>query len=202
MKTAILLTLISLVACTNHSYSQTMDVSRDSRIEWTGRPLVGTGHHGTIKIVSGFISLSDSELDKFDKGKIIIDMNSIQNTDMPEADGGADLVSHLKSDDFFAVAKYPQAIFEITSMTPLFPFINIQKYNVTGNLTIKGVTRVITFPATLKDTDKGLQFDGTLTIDRTKWNINYKSKSLISTVKDGIIEDEISISFKILFAGC
>ena len=54
----------------------------------------------------------------------------------------------------------------------------------------------------ITDTDKGIQFEATLTIDRTKWNINYKSQSLFSTVKDGIIADEIGISFKLLFAGC
>ena len=90
MKTAILLTLISLVAITIHSYGQIkMDIPRNSKIEWTGRPLVGDGHKGTVNIASGYIELSETEQNKFDKGKIVIDMNSIQNTDMPENDGGA-----------------------------------------------------------------------------------------------------------------
>lgn len=203
MKTAILLTLISLGTFTIHGYSQLkMDVSQNSTIEWTGRPLVGDGHKGTIKIASGFITLSEAEQNKFDKGVIIIDMNSIQNTDMPANDGGTDLVNHLKSEDFFSVKQFPHATLEITSMVPLFPFFQVHKYSVTGNLTIKGVTHTIIFPAIFRDSDKGPQFEGTITIDRTRWGINYKSQSIISTVKDGIIANEINITFKLMFNGC
>lgn len=203
MKTAILLTLISLGTFTIHGYSQLkMDVSQNSTIEWTGRPLVGDGHKGTIKIASGFITLSEAEQNKFDKGVIIIDMNSIQNTDMPANDGGTDLVNHLKSEDFFSVKQFPYATLEITSMVPLFPFFQVHKYSVTGNLTIKGVTHTIIFPAIFRDSDKGPQFEGTITIDRTRWGINYKSQSIISTVKDGIIANEINITFKLMFNGC
>lgn len=203
MKSTILLTLTSLVVFSIQGFSQLkMDVSQNSTIEWTGRPLVGDGHKGTIKIASGFITLSEAEQNKFDKGLIIFDMNSIQNTDMPANDGGTDLVNHLKSDDFFSVKQFPHATLEITSMVPLFPFFQVSKYSVTGNLTIKGVTHTIVFPAIVKDTDKGPQFEGTITIDRTRWGINYKSQSIISTVKNGIIANEINITFKLMFNGC
>lgn len=196
-----ILPIILFIVLSFHVHGQiTLDVSKkDSQLQWSGSPLLGSPHEGTLQIASGSITLSEQKL--ITNGKIVIDMNSLKNTDIKDEQGARDLVDHLKSEDFFAVTQYPQATFELTEMVALFPFTQIRKYSISGKLTIKGITHNIKFPATITDTPKGLQLEARFFIDRTKWNVNYNSKSVFSSLKDGIISDEIGISFKLLFAG-
>lgn len=117
-------------------------------------------------------------------------MNTIVNTD---GDYSQNLVDHLKNEDFFEVNKYPTSSFEITSVmyhnsnntifgSPVY--IRVQ-----GKLTIKGTTRPIRFEAEINPANTII--DGKFKIDRTIYNVNYKSKSTSGFIKDGIISDAI-----------
>ena len=97
--------------------SKTYGISpAESSITWVGTKKLGDSHNGTMKLTQGQLS---AEGDKITSGTFIIDMNSITNVDMAGSDGAGKLEGHLKNEDFFDVAKYPTAMFNITSVTPL-----------------------------------------------------------------------------------
>ncbi len=170
---------------------------KESKLMWMGKPIVGSGHEGTIHLISGSIVTSSSG--QITKGELEVDMNTIKNTDMKPADGGKDLEEHLKNDDFFLVAKFPRANFSILKVVPNAT----GQIKITGLLTIKGVTNQVEFTATTTSSKESITVKGDLIIDRTKWDINYQSKSIFKNLKDGIISDEIKISVDLkFFTGC
>jgi chromosome segregation protein len=110
-----------------------------STVKWIGTKLKGK-HNGTVKIADGNILVKDN---KVVGGKFSLDMTSIDDVDMKDdAKMKAKLEGHLKSEDFFNVEKFPKATFEITTISEEGASVN-----VTGNLTIKDVTKSVTFPA-------------------------------------------------------
>jgi YceI-like domain len=172
----------------------------ESKLQWMGKPLVGGGHEGTIKFISGFITTSASGL--ITRGEFVLDMNTIKNVDIKPESSAKDLEDHLKSEDFFAVAKYPRANFSILKVFPEPTATDPQRVRVTGLLSIKGITNQIVFPATISRNKESVNVKAELTIDRTKWDIIYNSKTFFSTMKDGLISDEIKIVLDLSFPGC
>lgn len=159
----------------------------ESKIEWKGFKPTGT-HNGTIAIKNGEINAND---DVVVSGNFVIDMTTITSLDL-EGKKKADLESHLKGTvegkegDFFNVTKYPEATFEITNMKSL----DDGNYNLSGNLMIKGVNNNITFPVTsTTEGDTLVLKSDTFTIDRTKWNVNYGSKSIFDNLGDAFVND-------------
>lgn len=172
----------------------------ESRLQWIGKPLVGGGHEGTIKFISGSITTAASGL--ITQGEFVLDMNTIKNVDIKPESSAKDLEDHLKSEDFFAVAKYPRANFSILKVVPEPTTSDAQRVRVTGLLSIKGITNQIAFPATINRDKESVNVKAELTIDRTKWDIIYNSKTFFSTMKDGLISDEIKILLDLSFPGC
>lgn len=174
-----------------------------STIEWLGTKPTGQ-HVGTIDIQSGNLILSNGELTG---GSFTIDMNSIVNHDLEEEEWNTKLVNHLKSDDFFSVDKFPTATFEITGVEK-FKGIEEPKQEpqgeeapthlITGNLTIKGITKSITFGA-LVETGNGIVRARTpqFKIDRTEWDVRYQSKKFFDDLKDKFIHDEIALTINV-----
>jgi polyisoprenoid-binding protein YceI len=107
-----------------------------STIGWVGKK-VGGQHNGNIQFKSGQVLVKGSQITG---GTFVVDMTSIKNVDLTDADYNAKLIGHLKSDDFFAVEKNPTATFVITSIKPLKGDANGNNATITGNLTIKGKT--------------------------------------------------------------
>lgn len=173
---------------------------KESKVQWTGKPLVGGGHEGSINFISG--SITTSTAGDITQGEFVLDMNTIKSTDMKPDDGGKDLEEHLKSEDFFSVAKYPQANFSILKIIPESKTGDVQQVKVTGLLTIKRITNMITFPATITRKGETANIQAEITIDRTKWDIIYNSKTFFSNLKDGLISDEIKIVVDLKFDGC
>ena len=128
-------------------------------------------------------------------GAFVFDMNSIVDLDMP-ADNkyNAKLIGHLKSEDFFDVAKYPTAKFKITAVSK-----KDGKLSISGDLTIKDVTKNITFFASLSIANgiSTLTSD-VFTVNRADYNVKYGSKSFFNDLKDKFINDEFEISFKVV----
>lgn len=161
--------------------------TKDSKVYWTGKKV--TGEH------TGYLSLGSGEV-FVDAGKvvgahIIIDLNSMECTDL-EGEWKDKLIGHLKSDDFFSVDKFPNSSFKITSIGGDGDQV------VKGDLTIKGITHEISFPA--KVTLKGdlVEASGTASIDRTKWDIKYGSGKFFSDLGDRMIRDEFEIRFDLV----
>lgn len=162
-----------------------VDASKSS-ITWVGKKLTGS-HNGTIDLQSGSLSFNGKKLAG---GNFVIDMTTIK-----DADKSANLEKHLKADDFFGTDKFASSTFTIKKVAG-----NGNTVNVTGDLTIKGITNSITFPATLV-----WNADGSVTasadkvsVDRTKFGIKYKSKSIFPDVGDKMINDEFELAIKLV----
>jgi polyisoprenoid-binding protein YceI len=171
--------------------SESIKVDVDiSTISWKGfKP--GGEHFGVISISEGSVDLENGNLVG---GSFMFDMNSIVDKDMPaDNEYNAKLVGHLKSSDFFDVAKFPTAKFEITSVAN-----ENGKLNVSGNLTIKAATKNITIPASFVN-ENGLVSlkSDVFTIDRTDFDVRYGSKKFFDDLKDKFINDEFEISFDV-----
>ena len=165
-----------------------------SQIVWTGAKLAGGQHTGTISLQSGELSLNDGQLVG---GKFVIDMNSINNVDQKPGEGKEKLEGHLKSGDFFEVEKFPTGEFEITSVAAVSGQEDAT-HNITGNLTMKGITKSITIPAKVVVAPPQVNaVTPQFTIDRTQWDIKFQS-GLIGTAKDKIINDEIGLKLIIV----
>lgn len=79
----------------NVLFAKKLDINTEkSTIEWTGEKITGK-HMGTISIESGFL---DVKKDMVSGGKVVINMNSITNTDIENEDYSQKLVAHLKDD--------------------------------------------------------------------------------------------------------
>ena len=91
------------------------------------------------------------------------------------------LTNHLKSPDFFEVRKYPTAKFESTK---------IDASTVTGKLTLHGVTKDITFPATIEVTDSGLKLNAEFTLDRSEFGMTYDPKKVENKVMMTVVVGE------------
>jgi len=157
-----------------------------STITWIGKKVTGS-HNGTIALQSGTLNVDGK---KVTGGTFTIDMNSIK-----DADGSAKLEGHLKADDFFGTAKFPTSTFVITKVAG-----SGAKLTVTGNLTIKGITKPVTFPATVAVNDDGTvsALAGKITVDRTKYDIRYGSKSFFDSIGDKAIDDNFEIGVKLV----
>ena len=137
--------------------------TQKSSVEWIGKK-IGGQHNGNIQLKNGMIDYKNNQIQS---GSFTIDMNSITCTDLEDEGYNQKLVGHLKSDDFFGVNKYPTASFKVTESST---FKN-DKANVSGDLTIKGLTQKITFEVSK---NKNV-FTATLDIDRSKHNVKYGS---------------------------
>lgn len=162
-----------------------------STIEWKGTKPTGS-HNGTVDLSTGSLNIENG---KIKGGEFIINMKSIKCLDIPADDeGNKKLVGHLNSGDFFDVANYPTAKFVIASVKE-----NGNKVDITGNLTLKGTTKSVTFPATLNSTSEMTTLKSeTFKIDRTQFGITYKSKTIDAALKDKFIDDlmELTVNIK------
>ena len=164
-----------------------------STVAWKGyKP--GGSHHGTLGIKQGELSVENGELVS---GTFTLDMNKILCEDLTDAKMNEQLVGHLKSADFFDVAKYPEGKFTITTVEKLNDGVN--SHRISGNLELKGVSKNITFDANV--TNEGTIYKATtatFTIDRTQWGVNYGSKNIFKDLKDSFINDDMEVTITIV----
>lgn len=151
-----------------------------SRIRFTGHG-VGKNHPGIFKLSSGRAAVAGNEVSG---GNFVINIKSME-LEQKGAMFDQKLRPHLMSGDFFNADKFATARFEITRVEPYKPkstdtsMVNGANYLVSGNLTLKDVTKNITFPAKIEVDDKVLRAQGNFDIDRRQWNMNYgNDKSL------------------------
>jgi len=168
--------------------------TNESIVKWEGKKVTGR-HNGTINILKGEIHLDG---DKVSGGNFEIDMNTISIFDLKGEDS-LKLSNHLKSDDFFSVAKNPVSKFEITELIPLNnPEKPDYNFSIKGNLTIKGITKGISFPALVKVDDGTVTSKADFDIDRTQWDIRYGSGKFFENIGNKMIDDNFNIQFNII----
>lgn len=171
-----------------------------SEIMWRGKKPTGE-HVGTVMASEGTLKVKDGEITG---GSFVIDLNSIVNEDLT-GDMNARLVGHLKSEDFFHIEEHPEAVFEIVSISDFSGDVNpeggvVPTHDITGNLSMRGETKSISFPARIvMEDEKVIAVTNEFAIDRTKWGVNYKSKSVFAEFKDDFINDMINLKLDVEF---
>lgn len=151
----------------------------NSKIEFVGSKVTGS-HNGSFQKFAGEIHYTGDVTTSH--VTITMDSDSL-TTDTP------DLTKHLKTADFFDVAKYPQAKFESTAIKAGGD--KGASHTVTGNLTLHGVTKSVTFPATIAATPDAVTVDSSFAINRKDFGINYAGAA------DNLIRDEVVLTLKI-----
>ncbi|TGE25421.1 YceI family protein [Hymenobacter aquaticus] len=166
-----------------------------STLGWVGKKVTGQ-HNGTIQFKSGDVEVKGNQITG---GTFLIDMNSLKVEDLKDAEYAGKLVGHLRSDDFFSIEKNPTSTFKITKITPIKgAAADANNATVTGNLTIKGITKPISFPAKIGVKNGVAAASGTATIDRTQFDIKYGSKSFFESIGDKAIDNDFTLSFNVI----
>ena len=153
---------------------------QNTTIAFLGEKLVGN-HHGEFKAFSGTVSFKNGD-PVTAKVKVKIDMSSVK-TDEEKLDG------HLKSPDFFDVAKFPDGTFVSTGITK--GGADNATHTINGNLTLRGVTKAIAIPAKIEVSEKKVAVTGDVVINRQDFGISFPG------MPDNLIKDNVSISLKI-----
>ncbi|PXY43937.1 YceI family protein [Flavobacterium hydrophilum] len=162
---------------------------KESVVTWKGSNLLGSNNHtGYVYISKGELIIKNGNLMG---GTAEVDMNTIEDEKHGRNNG---LVDHLKEPDFFDVKKFPSSTIVLSKAAP----INSENRKVAGNLTIKGITQPVTFPAKMEIKDGIAKLNGRLVIDRTKWDIRYKSGKFYDLLADQTISDSIEFYIKIV----
>jgi polyisoprenoid-binding protein YceI len=152
------------------------DVSR-SRFEFTGSKITGS-HLGGFKVYEASAAWDGTTITS---GEVVIDMTSLYT----DADK---LTGHMLSPDFFDAETYPQATFRTTSSTGAAGSVIL-----VGDLTLRGVTEAIEFPAQVAVTADGVKLTATFEIVRQRWGVVYPG------LPDDLIKDQVGIEFELLF---
>jgi len=191
--------------------------TQNSMVTWIGSKPTGK-HNGSISIADGEIMVNNSEIVG---GNFTIDITSLKALDMEEGtDGYNNLVGHLMSPDFFDAENHPTATFEVTEVKP-FSAANLSadkdEYDsenkpaalsevmvenpthlISGNLTMRGTTKNITFPAHVEMNNGVIKAKANFNIDRTAWGLSYNTEAnFVDQAKDKMIYDTVNVGFEL-----
>lgn len=160
--------------------------TEDSNVTWKAYKVTGS-HTGTVNLISGALHFEEGKLSG---GDFTVDMTSLISTDL-EGEYKGKLEGHLKSDDFFGVANHP---------TSTLVFTNVEasgknSYKVTGDLTIKNITKPVTFDVSVY----GSKATATMKIDRAAYDVRYGSGSFFDNLGDKTIYDEFDLVVDLVF---
>lgn len=169
-----------------------------SRLEWIGRNL-NNRHFGTINLSGGEIRV---EQGRISAGQVVLAMDSIANLDIADEGYRRMLISHLSSEDFFDVARYPTAFYRIAGSEPLAgAFPGSANFLVKGNLELKGVERDQNFAAEIAPQENGqVKVAAAFDIDRTRWGVLYGSGRFFECLGMHLVSDTISIELFLVAA--
>jgi polyisoprenoid-binding protein YceI len=165
------LTLVFVASLTAAEYK--LD-GKNTTIQWKGTKPDGS-HTGDFKTLTGSVSGDDAKSIKID---LTIETASLTSDNDK-------LTAHLKSNDFFACKDYPKATFTSTKVAK---GEKEGEYTITGDLTICGKKKEITFPATITMTDSGMKIVASFAIDRTDYGMTYGA---------GKIDNKVSLNVKV-----
>jgi polyisoprenoid-binding protein YceI len=172
-----------------YSYSLESD---KSVVLWAGSSPRVT-HDGSFSVVSEGLEVVEGQVKG---GTFVIPIASIQNFDLSKTIRPV-LLKHLKSEDFFHLALYPEATFTITQVEPLEETVEgaVEGANVlvTGDFTLIGNTHPISFPARVDFLGEELAVEAKFSFDRTKWGMNYAADPAL---KNRHIYPEVAIHLK------
>lgn len=186
LKSIAIALVVALTTITATAQDKKINAAK-SKISWVGEKVTGK-HEGTIDVKDGVLTFKG---DKLTGGNVTVDMTSIQATDLKAGEGKEKLEGHLKADDFFGTDKF-------ATSKIVFKSVKLKSagvYTVTGDLTIKKVTKPITFNLKVAKNSATT----TLKIDRTKYGIEYGSGSIFDNLGDKAIYDEFQLTVNLVF---
>ncbi len=196
MKKIILLALAGAIAVSawfiynrNRVVIPPIDKSK-SEIGWSGKSITDT-HTGKIQLSKAELRF---ENDVLIGGMFEADMKSITVTDITEPEENQKLVSHISDADFFEVEKYPTATYTITSVKSL----GNDAYELTGNMKIKDKEHPLSFKTQITKTENGKTASATVSIDRTKYGIEYGAQGKPGSEKDWFILNDFMLNINIV----
>ena len=171
------------VTATNETYTI---APAESMVAWKGTKPTGDSHTGTVNITEGSLSTEGGVLTA---GEFVLDLTSLAGTDVGMDDETkAKLIGHLSAGDFFETDKYPTASFVMSGATA---------DSLTGNLTIKDVTKSITIPYFFQADNGRATATASFSIDRTLWGIKFNSGNFFKNLGDYVIDDVIQFDVKL-----
>ena len=185
LKSIALALVVVLSTAAVSAQTKKIDVSKSS-IEWLGKKVTGQ-HNGTVNFKDGAVVLKGNKLTG---GNFTVDMTSITATDLSGEYQGK-LNGHLKADDFFGTDKFPTATLAFKKIAAKSATV----YKVTADLTIKGITKPVTFDMTVAANSATTKF----MVDRTKFDIKYKSTNFFENLGDKAIYDDFELNVKLAF---
>lgn len=180
-----------LVAFTNPIVGnlQKVDIEK-SQIVWKGHKVTGS-HEGKLKLKSGALEFDSKNM--LTGGRFEIDMTSMTNTDL-SGETSNKLLGHLKSDDFFSVSKFPVSTLVIKKANK----VKGNMYKLTGDLTIKGITKPISFDAEVVNDNTGSKATATIKVDRTLYDVRYGSGKFFENLGDKAIYDDFDLEVELV----
>lgn len=188
------LIVFALIAVAGKFHIDTFNVdAKQSNLEWFAKKVSGK-HNGTIMLKGGQIQNNHGTI----TGYVEIDMTTITNKDIENAEPRTKLENHLKSADFFDVKNYPTSKFVIKSMVPLTEAKEGFTHKVTGDLTIKDKTNEISFDATIGLLPGKVTCTGSAVVDRAKFDVKYGSRTFFADIGDKMIDDEFTLKFNVV----
>ncbi len=164
---------------------------------WTGKKLAGT-HSGKILFKGGKFEFKKNALSG---GEVVADLNSITNEDVKDPTYNQKLVGHLKGEDFFDVAKHPEAKFKIKSANELHNIVAGQpNVEVNGTLSIRGVEKAFSTKVMMNPVEGGFEIKGKILIDRTQFGLKYNSKKFfdVKELGDKLIDDQFELDLNLV----
>ncbi|MAN88132.1 MAG: lipid-binding protein [Algoriphagus sp.] len=186
---AIILSLAVFFTTEKNTAPATVNKS-ESSVMWKAAKV--TGEHW------GYVPIADATLDysngKITGGSFEMDMVNLTVEDLTDPKSKGNLTNHLKSDDFFSVEKFNTASFKITDAKSS----NGRDYVISGNLTIKGISQPISFPAKVSTSGNKLTAEGDITFDRTKFDIKFRSGNYFEYLADKLIYDDVNLKVKLV----
>ncbi len=175
---------------TTQSYANVAD---GSHVDWRAAHLGGVQpRFGKMMFKSAELSTTDNALTN---ATVIMDMNNFSVDSFEDEESAAKLSGHLKSDDFFKVKTYPTSTFEMTSMEAATGDYNSK---VTGNLTILGETKSISFNANVNVSDASVSVKSEdFVVNRTDWGLTYNVEGTEGVPADYLISNDIGFTIDV-----
>jgi polyisoprenoid-binding protein YceI len=175
---------------TNETFAPAQVNKTESQVMWKAAKV--TGEHW------GYVPIADANLDysngKITGGSFAMDMVNLTVEDLTDEKSKGNLTNHLKSDDFFSVEKFNKSTFKITDVKST----SATDYTITGDLTIKGITKPVSFPAKVTVAGNKMTATGTIKFDRTHYDIKFRSGNFFENLGDRMIYDEVNLDVKLV----
>jgi polyisoprenoid-binding protein YceI len=179
--------ITSLLFGGNEEKTHTIDLNK-SKLRWVAKKLTGS-HWGSIRLKSGIVKINNNLPIA---GEFIVDMKTIEVMDTNESIWGKKLQSHLHSKDFFDTENYPEAKLSIKKVT-----MRNGKFIIDADLSIKSIMHPIEFVCEIFQSGDLASARGRMEIDRTLYDVTYRSARYFPNIGDRMIYDIFTVDFEI-----